>query len=114
MLIDQLGDDVLSPERAHVLDEARVVDVSDTACPDVWIHDGGGGDDKRAGCCEELEEAAAEGMSPLMELRSSRVVTSNALKSMLTCTSDFMEISKKTQPSLRWLEQDNGSLPKTT
>ena len=27
MLIDQLGDDVLSPECARVLDEARVVDV---------------------------------------------------------------------------------------
>ena len=32
MLIDQLGDDVLSPDHAHVLDEARVVDVSDTEC----------------------------------------------------------------------------------
>ena len=32
MLIDQLGDDAIAQKRIHVLDKARVVDVSDTEC----------------------------------------------------------------------------------
>ena len=46
MCIDQLGDDVISPEHAHVLDEACVVDVPDIERLEVRINDGGGGDDK--------------------------------------------------------------------
>ena len=67
MLIDKWGDDVLSSEHAHVLDEGRVVDAPDTKCPDVRIVDSGGGEDKGAEHCEELEETAAEGLSPLGE-----------------------------------------------
>ena len=63
MLIDQLGDDVLSSEHSHVLDEASVVDVPDTERLDVWIDDRGGGEDKGAGHCGELE-VAAEALSP--------------------------------------------------
>ena len=52
MLNDQLGDDILSPDHAHVLDEGRVVDVPDTELLYVWIHDRGGVEDKCAGHCE--------------------------------------------------------------
>ena len=63
-LIDQFGDKVLSPEHAHALDEAPVVDVPDTVRLDVPIVDRGGVEDKRAAHCEELEEAADDGMFP--------------------------------------------------
>ena len=71
MLIDKWGDDVLSSEHAHVLDEGRVVDAPDIKCPDVRIVDSGGGEDKGAEHCEEL---AADGPSllgdaELMEVR---------------------------------------------
>ena len=64
MLIDQLGDDVLSPEHAHGLDEASMVGVPDTERLDVLIDDGGRVEDQGVGRCEDLEEAAAEGLSP--------------------------------------------------
>ena len=63
MLNDQLDDDVLSPDHAHVLDEARV-DVPDTERLDVPNVDRRSVEDECAGHCEELE-AASECLSPL-------------------------------------------------
>ena len=107
MLIDQLGDDVLSPDHAHVLDGARVVDVPDTERPDVWIDDGGGGEDECAGHCDELEEAAAEGLSQLGEAEVVEVRGVERLEIDVNCTGDLMKTSK-TKLNLRRLEQDNG------
>ena len=58
MLIDQLGNDVLSSEDGHVFDGARVVDVPDAERLDVSTIDRRGVDDESAGHCEELEVAA--------------------------------------------------------
>ena len=66
MLIDELDDDVPSPDHAHVLDEAHIVDVPGTERMNVWIDDGGSGEDKGAGHCGELE-VAADCLSPLRE-----------------------------------------------
>ena len=64
MLIDQFGVDVFSPEYAHVLDEACVVDAPDIKGLDIRIIDSGGGEDSGAEHCEEL---TADGLSPLGE-----------------------------------------------
>ena len=82
MLIDQLGDDVLSSEHSHVLDEASVVDVPDTERLDVWIDDGGCVEDKGAEHYEELVEAAANGFPCSEKRKSWKFVKSSALKSM--------------------------------
>ena len=62
-----MGEEVISPEHTHGLDEASMAGVPDTERMDVLIDDGGGVEDQGAGRCEDLEEAAAEGLSLLGE-----------------------------------------------
>ena len=64
-----MGDDVLSPEHAHVLDEAPEVDVPDTERLDVWSDDGGGREGECDRLREELVEAAADGLAALGEAK---------------------------------------------
>ena len=49
VLIDLFGDDVRCPEHVDVIDEAFVVDVSDTKRLGVWVDNGGGEEDECAG-----------------------------------------------------------------
>ena len=64
MLIDKLGDDIISREHAHGLDEASMVGVPDTERVDVLIDDGGGVEDQGSVHREGYDEATAEGLYP--------------------------------------------------